>query len=49
VVRTIRGVVTVEPRIRLNDLPPNVAVEEVVVINRRCGKAIRSTPSPNRW
>ncbi len=28
---TIRGVVTVEPRIRLNDLPPNVAVEEVVV------------------
>lgn len=28
---TIRGVVTVEPRIRLNDLPPPVAVEEVVV------------------
>jgi ligand-binding sensor domain-containing protein/signal transduction histidine kinase len=28
---TIRGVVTVEPRIRLNELPPLLAVEEVVV------------------
>lgn len=28
---TIRGVVTVEPRIRLNDLAPTVVVEEVVV------------------
>lgn len=42
---TIRGVVTVEPRIRLNDLPPLTAVEEVVVDQQSLRKSYTATPS----